>query len=191
MRPGLGRGLSYYQAGGQGLVVQGFTSLKCRGCERAEHHRFIQGREGANQFVEALYVLITQIEPFTFRLLLGPHAPMMRKFGQKGLLTLLHCFAQSCAVMHTKHIHRGKDLTFTLTFQQTLEAVSGRRPCSGATLRRYIRKLGIRPAGNLRTRPLRFSADTPNRILSALGEKIATMAELRAERARAQKARAA
>ena len=93
--------------------------------------------------------------------------------------------------MNSKHIHEGKGLTITLTFQQTLEAIKERRPCSAGSLRRYIRKLDIKPVGTIRTRPRRFPLDAPVRILNALGHRIPTMNQLRAARAKAQKARPA
>ena len=89
------------------------------------------------------------------------------------------------------HIHRGKDLTFTITFRQALEAIQERRPCSPASLRRYLRKLHVKPLGKLRTKPHRFPSDTPNRILGALGERVVTMTQLRSVKRQAQKARAA
>jgi len=52
-------------------------------------------------------------------------------------------------------------------------------------------KLHIRPVGKFRTRPQRYPADTPNRILDALGEKVVTMGQLRAVKRQVQKARAA
>jgi hypothetical protein len=93
--------------------------------------------------------------------------------------------------MRTSYVHRGKDLTITITFQQALEAIQERRPCSPASLRRYLRQLHVKPLGRLRTKPHRFPADTPNRILGALGEKVVTMTQLRAVKRQAQKARAA
>jgi hypothetical protein len=71
--------------------------------------------------------------------------------------------------MQTKHIHHGKGLTLTITFQQTLEAIKERTPCSPASLRRYIKKLKIKPLGLLPTKPQRFPPETPGRILGALG----------------------
>jgi hypothetical protein len=93
--------------------------------------------------------------------------------------------------MSTQHIHRGKDLTIKITFQDTLEAIKPRRPCSAASVRRWIRKLGIKPIGLLRTRPQFYPVDTPARILDALGDKVVTMSQLRAVKRHAQKARAA
>jgi hypothetical protein len=93
--------------------------------------------------------------------------------------------------MSTQYVHRGKDLTIKITFQQTLEAIQERRPCSPVSVRRWIRKLQIKPLGTLRTKPRFYPADTPNRILDALGEKVVTMGQLRAVKRQAQKARAA
>ena len=91
---------------------------------------------------------------------------------------------------HT-HVHKGKDITIRLTFQDTLEAITERRPCSPASLRRYFRKLGIKPIGSMRTSPQLYPPDAPSRILEALGEKVVTMTQLRAARSQARKARAA
>jgi hypothetical protein len=93
--------------------------------------------------------------------------------------------------MNSTHVHKGKGLSFTITFQETLEAIQERRPCSPASLRRYLRKLHIKPLGTMRTKPHRFATDAPARILDALGEKVVTMQQLRAVRRQAQKARAA
>jgi hypothetical protein len=93
--------------------------------------------------------------------------------------------------MNSRHVHKGKYLTLTLTFQDTLEAIQERRPCSPASLRRYLRRLHIKPLGTLRTKPYRFEADTPGKILDALGEKVVTMQQLLAVKRKAQKARAA
>jgi hypothetical protein len=89
------------------------------------------------------------------------------------------------------HVQRGKDLTVTITFQQALEAIQERRPCSAASLRRYFRKLQVKPLGSMRTNPRRYPSDAPGRILQALGEKVVTMGQLRAVKRQAQKARAA
>ena len=93
--------------------------------------------------------------------------------------------------MSNQYVHQAKDLTLTLTFQDTLKAIQARRPCSTASLRRYIRKLGIRPLGRLRTNPQHYPADTPAKVLDALGDKVLTMQQLLAIKRQAQKARAA
>ena len=93
--------------------------------------------------------------------------------------------------MSTSFVHRGKDLTVKITFQQTLEAVTARRPCSPASVRRWIRKLGVKPIGTMRTKPRFYPVETPALILDALGEKVVTMTQLRAVKRQAQKARAA
>ena len=93
--------------------------------------------------------------------------------------------------MSTQYVHTGKDLTIKITFQQTLEAIQERRPCSPASVRRWIRKLRVKPLGTMRTSPRFYPPDTPNRILDALGEKVVTMSQLRAVKRQAQKARAA
>ena len=93
--------------------------------------------------------------------------------------------------MSTTFIHKGKDLTIKITLQQTLEAIKPRRPCTARTVRRWIQKLKIEPLGSMRTRPFLYPADTPARILDALGEKVVTMGQLRAVKRQAQKARAA
>lgn len=93
--------------------------------------------------------------------------------------------------MNSKHVHHAKDLSITLTFKQTLKAITDRRPCSAGSLRRYIRKLHIKPVGTIRTRPYRFHPDAPQIILDALGDKVVTMQQLRAVKRHAQKARAA
>lgn len=93
--------------------------------------------------------------------------------------------------MNSQYVHKGKDLTFTLTFQDTLKAIQERRPCSPASLRRYIRKLRIRPLGRLRTNPQHYPADTPAKVLDALGDKVLTMQQLLAIKRQAKKERAA
>jgi hypothetical protein len=89
------------------------------------------------------------------------------------------------------HIHRGKDLTIKITFQETLEAINERRICSPKSLRRYLKTLKIKPLGSMRTNPRFYPGDTPARILDALGDKVVTMTQLRAIKRQAQKARAA
>jgi hypothetical protein len=81
-------------------------------------------------------------------------------------------------------------MTTTITFNGILERVQDRRPCSPASARRYLRKLKIKPLGTIRTKPLYYPGDTPDRILFALGEKVVTMSQLRAVKRQAQKARA-
>ncbi len=93
--------------------------------------------------------------------------------------------------MNTSSVHGSKDRTVTITFQQTLEAIQERRPCSPKSLRRYFKRLRIKPVGSLRSKPHRFAPETPARILDALGEKVVTMSQLRAVKRQAQKARAA
>ena len=93
--------------------------------------------------------------------------------------------------MSHRYVHKGKDLTITLTFQNTLEAIQERRPCSVRSLRRYMKKLRIKPLDKMQTWPRRYAPDTPARVLDALGEKVVTMTQLRAVRRQAQKARAA
>jgi hypothetical protein len=93
--------------------------------------------------------------------------------------------------MDHKYVHQGRNLTVTLTFQDMLEAIQERRPCSRASLRRYIRKLHIRPLDKMQTSPRRYSPEAPAKILDALGEKVVTMQQLRAVKRQAQKARAA
>lgn len=93
--------------------------------------------------------------------------------------------------MNTQYIHKGKDLTIKITFQETLEAIQERRPCSPVSVRRWIRKLRIKPLGTMRTKPRFYPAETPNLILDALGEKVITMSQMRAIKRQAQKARAA
>jgi hypothetical protein len=92
--------------------------------------------------------------------------------------------------MNYQYVHKNKNMTLTLTFQQVLETVQERRPLSKASLRRHINKLRIEPADTSQTRPRRWPADTPTRVLDALGEKVVTMSQLRAVRRQAQKARA-
>jgi hypothetical protein len=76
------------------------------------------------------------------------------------------------------------------TFEQILKAVQERRPCSEATLRRYLRRLHIKPVGKLKTKPARYEPGAAQRVLGALGEKIVTLTQLRAERAKARRAAA-
>jgi len=94
--------------------------------------------------------------------------------------------------MSTSFVHKGKDLTVKITFRETLEAIQERRPCSPVSVRRWIRKLHIKPLGTMRTNPQFYPADTPVKILDALGEKVATMGQLRAVKRQAilRKARA-
>lgn len=83
-------------------------------------------------------------------------------------------------------------MSTTLTFEQVLEALEDRsRPCSKATLRRYFKKLHIKPEGAIRTRPARYAQDVPDKVITALGERIVTMPQLLAVKAKAQKARKA
>lgn len=57
--------------------------------------------------------------------------------------------------------------------------------------RRWLKKLNIQHVG-IKTSPLRYSLDTPAKILQALGEpRIVTLAQLKVERAKAQKSRRA
>jgi hypothetical protein len=77
----------------------------------------------------------------------------------------------------------------TLTFNEILTEIQKQKPCSVVTLRRYFRQLKIRPLGTIQTRPLRYAVDTPARVLEATGVRIVTMAQLRAERAKALAAR--
>jgi hypothetical protein len=93
--------------------------------------------------------------------------------------------------MKSRHVHKANGLSITLTFQQTLEAIQERRPCSPSSLRRYLRTLNIKPLGTLRTKPHRFAPDAAAKILDALGEKLVTMGQLRAVKRQVQKARAA
>jgi hypothetical protein len=90
--------------------------------------------------------------------------------------------------MNCKYVHKGKNMTITLTFQQGLEAIRERRPLSAASLRRHINKLKIQPVDTNHTRPRRWPADMPDRVLDALGEKVLTMTQLRSERAKARRA---
>jgi hypothetical protein len=81
-----------------------------------------------------------------------------------------------------------------LTFEQILAAVQARRPCSEATLRRYLRKLEVRPIGSIKMRPSRFAPDAMGKVLAALGlpqERLPSLKQLGNARAKAQRARAA
>jgi hypothetical protein len=82
-------------------------------------------------------------------------------------------------------------MTATLTFDEILESIQARRPCSPESLRRYLRKLKILPVGELRTRPRHYPGDSASKVLTALGDKVVTLSQLKAERAKAQRARAA
>lgn len=84
-----------------------------------------------------------------------------------------------------------KTATATITFQQVLERIQRLRPCSARNLFRLFKKLNITPEGTVKSYPLKYSPDTPDRILDALGEKVVTMQQLRAVKRQAQKARAA
>jgi hypothetical protein len=72
-----------------------------------------------------------------------------------------------------------------------LNGVQQRRPYSRTDLLGLLVKINVSPVGKLRTRPQRYPADTVDRVLNALGEKVVTMTQLRSVRRQAQKARAA
>jgi hypothetical protein len=80
------------------------------------------------------------------------------------------------------------------TLQQIHLEIRKHKTCSRMQLYRYIRAFGIRHLG-ARQRPQRYPDDAAERILSHLGfdggERIVSLAELRAERAKARKARRA
>lgn len=78
-----------------------------------------------------------------------------------------------------------------MTLLEVQKKMEPKRNCSLVQVRRYVRKLGIKPIGNIRTRPRLYPDDTADRILTELGLKLVTLTQLRAERRRAQKARAA
>ena len=74
-----------------------------------------------------------------------------------------------------------------LTFEQVLAVIKQRRPCSPATLRRYLKHLEIRPLGEIRTKPQWYGADAPGKVLDALGSRLVTLAQLRSIRNRSCK----
>ena len=76
------------------------------------------------------------------------------------------------------------------TIDQILLEVRQVKTCSRPHLYRYLKKLKIKPAG-ANQRPQRYPPEAAERILTHLGfngqaPRIVTMAELRAERARAK-----
>lgn len=76
-----------------------------------------------------------------------------------------------------------------MTIDQITKEVSSGKAVSRRQVVRYLRDLEIRPLGRLRQRPQIYPDDAGKRILAELG--IVSMAQLRRERTRAQKARAA
>lgn len=76
----------------------------------------------------------------------------------------------------------------TITLREVLKGVQQRRPYSRTGLLGILNKLQIRPVGKFRTHPSHYPPDTVNRVLDALGEKVVTMTQLRAERAKSRRA---
>lgn len=78
-----------------------------------------------------------------------------------------------------------------MTIDQIVKEVSNHRTVKRRQVLRYMKQLKIKPAGTIRQRPQQYPDETPKIILTNLGLRIVTMPQLRAERAKAQKARSA
>jgi hypothetical protein len=76
-----------------------------------------------------------------------------------------------------------------MTLVEIQKTINRRKPCSLVTVRRYIRKIKIKPLG-MRQKPQIYPDDAAEKILARLG-LTPTMAQLRAERAKAQAERKA
>lgn len=78
-----------------------------------------------------------------------------------------------------------------MTIDEITKEINQVRNVSRRQVLRYMKRLKIKPISELRTNPMHYGEDVPKIILSKLGLRIVTMPQLRAERAKAQKARAA
>ena len=77
-----------------------------------------------------------------------------------------------------------------MTIEQITKQVSGTKPVSRRQVARYLKNFEIRPVGR-RQNPQNYPDDAAKRILQEFGLKVVSMPQLRRERTRAQKARAA
>lgn len=78
-----------------------------------------------------------------------------------------------------------------LTLDQIHLRVAKVFPCSRRKVDRCIKKLGIKPAGEIRSCPLLYPPDATVKVLDGLGfmSRIVTLPQLRSARSKAQKAR--
>ena len=78
-----------------------------------------------------------------------------------------------------------------MTVREIMHKVGQHKRCSRGTLYAYLRKFEIHPVGSIRQKPQQYPDDAAARILTELGLKVVSMPQLRRERAKAQKSRAA
>jgi hypothetical protein len=78
-----------------------------------------------------------------------------------------------------------------MTIDQITQQVNATKPVSRRQVLRYLRNFEIRPVSKHQQRPQQYPEDAGNRILAELGLKVVSMPQLRRERAKAQKGRAA